>query len=70
MLSKMDISIDRCQDFYSYACESFISDVTIPPSEPYYTTLSGYITHRRVARMQKVSVDMLHSFLLILQHCD
>lgn len=62
MLSKMDISIDRCQDFYSYACESFISDVTIPPSEPYYTTLSGYITHRRVARMQKLLVEQGSEF--------
>jgi len=54
MLSKMNIDVDRCNDFYSYACESFISDVTIPPSDPRYSTLSGIIEHRTVARLRKV----------------
>jgi len=55
MLSKMNVNVDRCNDFYRYACESFINDVTIPPSEPYYSTLTGDIKHRRVAKLQRVN---------------
>jgi len=65
MLSKMNASVDRCSDFYSYACDSFINDVTIPPSQPMYSTLSGSIESRRVARMRKVSVNIFCRFLHI-----
>jgi len=54
-LSKMNLSVDRCDDFYSYACDAFINDVTIPPNLPYYSTLSGEIKHRRDARLREVS---------------
>jgi len=71
MLSKMSVSVDRCNDFYSYACEAFINDVTIPPSNPYYSTLSGEIRHRRDARLRKVSensIDILQLHLFVRLH--
>jgi len=65
MLSRMNVSVDRCDDFYSYACESFINDVTIPPSAPYYSMLSGTVKHTQVARMRKVAADCLFRLLFL-----
>jgi len=65
MLSKMNVDVDRCNDFYSYACESFINDVTIPPSDPRYSTLSGIIEHRTVARLRKVCKRVVQRFVAI-----
>ena len=61
MLSRMNVSVDPCHDFYRYACESFITDDTIPPNEPFYSTLSSTVKHTRVARMRKVSVDFTYT---------
>ena len=63
MLSYMNLSVDRCNDFYSYACQSFINDVTIPPSSLQFSTLNGIIMKRKVARLQKVSANLLCNLL-------
>jgi len=59
MLSKMNVSVDRCNDFYSYACEAFINDVTIPPNKPHYSTLFGEVKDRRDARLREVRMFTL-----------
>jgi len=54
MLSKMNLSIDRCDDFYSYACDAFINDVTIPPDSLQHNILFGVVDARRDARLREV----------------
>ena len=40
MLEMMDVSVDPCENFYNFACGSFVKDTNIPDEEVSVNTFS------------------------------
>jgi hypothetical protein len=75
MLSKMNASVDPCNDFYEYSCAAFVSNVNIPPDKTYYTTLGGDMESRkkpRIRRVCKICLPLKNAriFLLLVGVCS
>lgn len=53
VLSKMDVSVDPCQDFYAYSCTAYTKDVMIPPDRVIFSTFN-IIGQKNDARIRRL----------------